>query len=64
MATQEEMDQAALEAEKELRKLDHDSVMKVAEWWNTHFRKAGHKRLGRLLVSVAREPELLEAEEE
>lgn len=64
MATPEEMDKAAEEADKALKKLNPESIKEVAGWWNEWFRQAGHKRLGRLLVSVAREPEILEAEED
>ena len=55
MATLDEMDQAAVEAEKDLKGLTPQSVKEVAGWWMTYFKKAGHKRLGRLLVSYARE---------
>ena len=60
MATPEEMDEAAKLAESDLKKLDPEKVKVVAEWWNSHFRQSGHKRLGRLLVTFAREPEAFE----
>jgi len=62
MATLDEMDQAAVEAEKDLKGLTPQSVKEVAEWWMTYFKKAGHKRLGRLLVSYAREDLELEVD--
>ena len=60
MATPEEMDEAAKIAESDLKKLDAEKVKVVAEWWNENFRQTGHKRLGRLLVAFAREPEAFE----
>jgi hypothetical protein len=58
MVTEEEMDKAALEAEKELRqKLETSSAtaLYVAEWWSKWYMQAGHKRLGRLMVKIAKE---------
>ena len=49
-----EMDAAAEEAEKELATLDQAAVETVAAWWAKWFMKAGHKRLGRLMVKVAK----------
>ena len=49
------MDRAAIEAEKELKLLRGKDVIAVAQWWEKWFKAAGHKRLGRLLVMVARE---------
>ena len=49
-----EMDAAASEAEKELATLDQEAVKTVAAWWAKWFMKAGHKRLGRLMVKVAK----------
>ena len=49
-----EMDAAADEAEKELTTLDQAAVSIVAAWWSKWFMKAGHKRLGRLMVKVAK----------
>lgn len=51
----EKMDMAAKEAEKELRELDRAAVKTVALWWKKWYLKAGHKRLGRLLLTYARE---------
>jgi hypothetical protein len=48
-----EMDAAAVEAEKDLATLDQAAVKTVAAWWSKWFLKAGHKRLGRLMVKIA-----------
>jgi hypothetical protein len=44
------MDTAADEADKELRSLPAQSVTEVANWWQKHYLKAGHKRLGQKLL--------------
>jgi len=49
-----EMDAAAEQAEKELANLDQEAVKAVAAWWSKWFMKAGHKRLGRLMVKIAK----------
>ncbi len=50
-----EMDKAAEEAAKELRQhFERWSARDVAAWWKTWYGRAGHKRLGRLLVDLAR----------
>jgi hypothetical protein len=49
-----EMDAAAKEAEKDLATLDQAAVEAVAAWWSKWYMAAGHKRLGRLLVRIAR----------
>lgn len=48
-----EMDTAAEVAVKELEKLDPQAVRQVADWWQSHYLKAGHKRLGRKLLTKA-----------
>lgn len=50
-------DIAADVAEQELRQMLQDpkvreAVEVIAKWWNRHFMKAGHKRLGRILVRI------------
>ena len=45
-----EMDAAAIEAQNDLVNVDQDAVEKVTAWWEKWYRKAGHKRLGRILV--------------
>lgn len=48
-----EMDAAAQVAAQELEKLDQQAVRQVADWWQAHYLKAGHKRLGRKLLTKA-----------
>jgi hypothetical protein len=48
------MDAAAEEAERELVTLDRAAVEVVAAWWLKWYITAGHKRLGRLLVKIAK----------
>ena len=50
-----EMDAAAQEAEKDLSTLDRASVQAVAAWWLKWYMKSGHKRLGRIMVKIAKE---------
>jgi len=45
---------AAGEAEKELLEMDAKIIDPICDWWNKYFRDAGHRRLGRILVSVAK----------
>lgn len=59
MATQEEkdqvmkaMDEAALVAAEELKTMDAEAVITMSAWWAKNYLKAGHKRLGRVLVAV------------
>ena len=48
------MDAAAEEAEKDLGILDLAAIEVVAAWWLKWYMKAGHKRLGRIMVRVAK----------
>ncbi|OGR94527.1 MAG: hypothetical protein A2902_04215 [Elusimicrobia bacterium RIFCSPLOWO2_01_FULL_64_13] len=51
------MDDAAAQAEAELRKnFKTWSAENIAAWWSVWYLKAGHKRLGRILVRLGREP--------
>jgi hypothetical protein len=51
-----EMDHAAEEAREELiRNLDSWCARDMATWWARWYMKAGHKRLGRLLVDIAKQ---------
>ena len=50
---------AAGEAETELLEMPAPIVDKIANWWDKYFREAGHRRLGRILVSVAKTNEEL-----
>jgi hypothetical protein len=49
-----EMDAAAGEAEKDLATLDQAAVETIAAWWAKWYMKAGHKRLGRIMVKLAK----------
>ena len=48
------MDAAAEEAERDLVTLDQAAVETIAAWWLKWYMKAGHKRLGRIMVKVAK----------
>lgn len=50
MSVFNEMDQAAEEAARELEKIPQEKVEPVADWWARWYMKAGHKRLGRVLL--------------
>jgi hypothetical protein len=49
-----EMDAAAEEAEKDLATLDQVAAKTIAVWWLKWYMKAGHKRLGRIMVKLAK----------
>jgi hypothetical protein len=52
--TLREMDHAANEAHEELiEQFDRWTARDVARWWASWYLRAGHKRLGRLLVEMA-----------
>jgi len=51
------MDSAATDAENDLANLPDEVVLPMADWWYRWFMKAGHKRLGRILVGIAKEKE-------
>ena len=47
------MDEAAIQAQNDLSKIvDLEALEKshIVEWWEKWYRKAGHKRLGRILI--------------
>lgn len=51
----EQMDEDALEAREELElHLQAWQATDVAAWWKRWYTRAGHKRLGRILVDLAR----------
>jgi len=50
------MDAAAEEAERDLATVDQAAVKAVAVWWMKWYMKAGHKRLGRIMVKLAKKP--------
>lgn len=49
-----EMDSAAGEAERDLATIDPAAVETVAAWWLKWYSTAGHKRLGRILIKIAK----------
>jgi hypothetical protein len=51
--TLQAMDNAANEAEKDLENIPNETLLATAKWFNKWYRKAGHKRLGKILVKVA-----------
>ena len=54
--TPEQMDIAAEAALEELKAtLPQTIYIPVARWFKNHYMKAGHKRLGRGLVAIAKE---------
>lgn len=52
--SQKQMDKAALMARAELQQHASEWRTKdVAQWWKKWYMKAGHKRLGRVLVQLS-----------
>ncbi len=50
-----QMDKAAEQAREELMKnFERWSARDLTAWWSTWYMRAGHKRLGRILVEIAR----------
>ena len=50
-----QMDDAAAQAEAELTKNGANwSAKELISWWSRWYLKAGHKRLGRILVAVGK----------
>jgi hypothetical protein len=47
------MDAGAKIAEEEIKGLKRDAVIEVANWWQANYLKAGHKRLGKILLKYA-----------
>lgn len=51
----QQMDDAAVAAKKELvEHLNEWSAKDLILWWAKSYMKAGHKRLGRILVEISR----------
>jgi len=50
-----DMDAAASEAEQDLENLTGEAVVSVAQWFAKWYLKAGHKRLGRILVKISKQ---------
>ena len=55
--TLEQMDEMAKQAEQEFKQLDIKAVEIIGNWWFKWYLKAGHKRLGRILVKKIKEKE-------
>lgn len=55
MTEYDEMDAEADIAEQELSDMPDEEVAPIAHWFAKYFRKAGHKRLGRILVQASEE---------
>lgn len=50
------MDKAATDAMVDLQNtVPQQAYFQVATWWKKHYLSAGHKRLGRVMVSIAKE---------
>jgi len=50
-----QMNEAADQAKTELQKhYTQWSAREVADWWNRWYLKAGHKRLGRILIAMTK----------
>lgn len=47
-----EMDKAATDAENDLLNYSEEAIDTIADWWGKWYGKAGHKRLGRVLVQI------------
>lgn len=52
---QEKMDAAAMEASRELKGFDPETVKKMAEWWKKYYGSAGHKRLAHALLKTLKD---------
>lgn len=50
----EDMDAAAIVAEEAFKAMPQTTTAPVARWWLEHYAKAGHKRLGRMMVTFAK----------
>lgn len=51
--SQQAMDNAANEAEKDLESIPNDILLPTAKWVRSWYLKAGYKRLGKILVNAA-----------
>ena len=49
------MDEAAAQAQAELQQYSNEwSARDMVTWWTKWYMKAGHKRLGRILVTIGK----------
>jgi hypothetical protein len=55
--SQQSMDNAANEAEQELENIPNDMILPVAQWFNKWYLRAGYKRLGKIMVGIAKQLE-------
>lgn len=54
-ADKQAMDDAAIDAENDLGMIPEEHLTSVADWWSKWVMKAGHKRLGRILLQYKTE---------
>jgi len=47
------MDNAAVDAQNDLEDVSDEALNIIANWWRKWVSKAGHKRLGRVLLQYA-----------
>ena len=47
------LDDAAVDAQNDLEDVSGEALTEIANWWRKWVRKAGHKRLGRVLLQYA-----------
>lgn len=51
----QQMDEAAVQARQEIEQnIDNLSARDIVNWWSKWYLKTGHKRLGRILVSIGK----------
>ena len=50
-----DMDEAAAAAKEDLVDIDPKVAKTMAKWWKVWYLHAGHKRLGRMLVALAKD---------
>ena len=49
----QKMDNAAVDAQNDLEDVSDKALTEIANWWRKWASKAGHKRLGRVLLQYA-----------
>ena len=49
----QKMDDAAVDAQNDLENVSDEALTEVANWWRRWVSKAGHRRLGRVLLQYA-----------
>ena len=47
------LDDAAVDAQNDLEDVSDEALTEIANWWRKWVSKAGHKRLGRVLLQYA-----------